>query len=296
MAALATDERWFQSRLSRPNANLIVLAGTDFANRIVAVFETAEEAKEAVDAHNARLNKKGPAEAATSPSHGSNTSRQETAVNEQHDTTAPALPAMPDFEKAFFDLEEVIYVVQRRVKAVEFIVDGIDDRGIRGDPRGPVLVRSDERDALHSTARDAAWAIDDLSRRFDAVTAEVVAVESAIRKAGEKGLGASGEAPATAAADPLLELIVDLRVHRSREHFLREDALLDEEGPEVQEACGKVEDLWNRLAFASPPARTAAGARAALNEALHDLGSGAGPLAPSLIRSALAYLGSVHVQ
>lgn len=134
---------WFVSDLGYPDARRTVLAGTAFANRLVGTFETPEEAQALVASHNERLKQKGPAEAATSPSHGSNNPNQERAVNEQHGSTASAEAASrTDWFRRFGEHDSAL----RHARALsDVLLNLMHDSVGREDIAGPFHIS--ERDA-----------------------------------------------------------------------------------------------------------------------------------------------------
>lgn len=116
---LICDIPWFVSRLSYSDAPRTVLAGTDFANQLVGVFPTEQEAQALVAAHNARLNEKGPASAATDPDHGSTIPEEETAMNRPSNTTVPCAMPAPDYFTAFREMDDPI----SRAKDLSSVLD-----------------------------------------------------------------------------------------------------------------------------------------------------------------------------
>lgn len=55
LASAAHTDQWFQGRLSSPDSKLHVYEGDGFRNRLVAKFESEEDAAAAVEAHNASV-------------------------------------------------------------------------------------------------------------------------------------------------------------------------------------------------------------------------------------------------
>lgn len=73
-------------------------------------------------------NAKGPAEAATSPSHGSNIPHEETKMNEQTNSTADGKPPEAAIRRDILDIVDTLNVTVHLNEAVFLAASGLSDR------------------------------------------------------------------------------------------------------------------------------------------------------------------------